>query len=1427
MIRQLRMRGRSKRRDSARNRIAARPTVEAIEQRLLLSLTTIDVPGASSTFASGINDAGQVVGSYFEYGSGYPHGFLESGGSFTTIDVPGAFYTMPGGINDAGQVVGGYADVGGYPDTSGPSHGFLESGGSFTTIDVPGASDTSAYGINDGGQVVGEYGNASGGHGFLESGGSFTTIDVPGASYTSAYGINDGGQVVGYYVDASRHSHGFLESGGSFTTIDVPGASATFALGINDAGQVVGYYDNASGYYHGFLESGGSFTTIDVPGASATFALGINDAGQVVGQYDNASGYYHGFLLVLQAAPSFSGLSAPTIIYGTATTTVSGQLDGNAGGQPVPAGETVQVTLNGVNQTATLASNDDFSTTFDTSALTVAGSPYTIGFQYAGDANFTSANASSTLTVNQAGTTTALVGGPSPSVYGQPVTFTAKVTANGPGSGTPTGSVTFMDGTTALNPGGTMLDDSGTATFTTTTLAAGDHPAITAVYGGDTNFSGSTSAAIDQFVGKPDIEATSLQWNNGQVTLDYTINGADLPNATDISFFWASGSADRGTIISPAAYGMTEVTKGPHQFIISSSGFSVPPKDASYLMVIINQTKAVSLLYGDALTSVDLASALIPPTVKLDLSPSAPQKGQPYSVKVEVTNNALVPLDFVRDTREVLDTPDSLRAVTPNRIDDMGVALGTVGVGQTQIFDIGTFTRTWDWIDSKNPITDQVKSEAQLTEKIIKESLKSVASDTGKTVISSFSDLRKVWGLIDDVTKPVKQATLRYIVDIKTDLTGPQTDQTSEDDVTLTVPDTLQATYASYIMAKLAASEFLSQAVAATILGLADPTHFTLTAVVAPMAEFAASMKVAAEQYDQAVDPPDQNYKTLAVPQLIDLPELDALPSSPTKSAALISLQIEALTSAAATANNRAAGAEQAGDATWQSQQLVSAASFTNQASALESLLATLEGQIAPALTANVTAHAGDVSTYISQHGLPASGASILAEMGFSPAQIANIDTYVEGLQPEAFDDPTLTIITQELSSITSNALAANDLSQAAQIRTTQLGQTVSDLTTTERQTLDADRATIQTDLGGNVASDAFLSTISQYLADIDHISEATNNLVALQADIDFSRTALAAFQQVGLASVNQTLMLTAIPNQNVNVGSLLTLTAMATGQGSGTVLAYSLETGAPAGATIDPTTGTFTWTIPTTEPAGDYPVTINVSDDASPPLTASTSFTIHVQASPTLQASSFSAVSGSGDFGATATLTATLTSGGAPLAGKVVSFALNANGAVTPLGTATTDANGIATLPDASIAGANVGTDTGVLTVNFAGDATYLGSTASGSLTVSPRDVTSQVSVTSSGLVYNRSTQRFGGTMTLTNTGTSALDFSFEVVLTNLPAGVALANASGYTANGDPYILVNLPGGALAPGQSVTFTVQFNNPSKKLLQYGAMIFNV
>src|SRR5262249_48214669 len=54
-----------------------------------LPFQTIDVPGASSTIAWGINGRGQVVGLYLDSDGG-GHGFLASGGTFAAIDVPGA-----------------------------------------------------------------------------------------------------------------------------------------------------------------------------------------------------------------------------------------------------------------------------------------------------------------------------------------------------------------------------------------------------------------------------------------------------------------------------------------------------------------------------------------------------------------------------------------------------------------------------------------------------------------------------------------------------------------------------------------------------------------------------------------------------------------------------------------------------------------------------------------------------------------------------------------------------------------------------------------------------------------------------------------------------------------------------------------------------------------------------------------------------------------------------------------------------------------------------------------------------------------------------------------------------------------------------------------------------------------------------------------
>jgi probable HAF family extracellular repeat protein len=254
------------------------------------TFSTVDVPGAVTTWASGINNAGHIVG-YFASNS-QARGFLDAAGTFSTIDVPSGAPAVQGifphSINNTGQVVGWIEDIN--PGNTGGLHGFLDAGGTFSTIDVPGAYYTIAWGINDAQQIVGEFLNLSSGlleQGFLYAGGTFSTIDVPGASRTRAIGINNAGQIVGSYDDVYQITHGFLYSGGTFTTIDPPGGGfGISATGINDAGSIVGSYGVSGGGIHSFLYAGGTFSSIDVPGAQI-YAEGINGAGLIVGSFNN------------------------------------------------------------------------------------------------------------------------------------------------------------------------------------------------------------------------------------------------------------------------------------------------------------------------------------------------------------------------------------------------------------------------------------------------------------------------------------------------------------------------------------------------------------------------------------------------------------------------------------------------------------------------------------------------------------------------------------------------------------------------------------------------------------------------------------------------------------------------------------------------------------------------------------------------------------------------------------------------------------------------------------------------------------------------------------------------------------------------------------------------------------------------------------
>ena len=203
--------------------------------------------------------------------------------------------------------------------------------------------------------------------------------------------------------------------------------------------------------------------------------------------------------------------------------------------------------------------------TFTTSALT-AGT-HSITAIYGGDANFTgSTSPILTQTINQTASSSAVVtSSNNPSIIGTAVTFTASVTS--PVTGTLTGTVTFQDGASAL---GTGTLSGGTATFTTSGLTAGTH-SITAIYGGDANFAGSTSPVLTQTVNKAASSTSVASSNNSSIsgtavtfTATVTSSATGTPTGT-VTFQDGASALGTGTLSGgTATFTTSGLTAGTH-----------------------------------------------------------------------------------------------------------------------------------------------------------------------------------------------------------------------------------------------------------------------------------------------------------------------------------------------------------------------------------------------------------------------------------------------------------------------------------------------------------------------------------------------------------------------------------------------------------------------------------------------------------------------------------------------------------------------------------------------------------------------------------------------------------------------------------------------------------------------------------------------
>ncbi|MEG9433486.1 Ig-like domain repeat protein [Terriglobus sp. ADX1] len=216
--------------------------------------------------------------------------------------------------------------------------------------------------------------------------------------------------------------------------------------------------------------------------------------------------------------------------------------------------------------------------TFNINTLSVG--QHNIVALYAGDSTHASSTSAVVTESVFVQTHTSLASSTNTGIGGASLTLTAGVSAAVTVNGLtahPSGTVTFLDGSTTIGTG--SLNANGTATLTTSTLAVGTHN-LTAVYQGDSTFQGSTSAPLSQVIRNATTQTTlstsgSPSHYGNAVTFTANVTGESVTPTGNVKFL--DGTTALGQVAlnhGTATLTLTTLTPGMHTITVSYAGDS-------------------------------------------------------------------------------------------------------------------------------------------------------------------------------------------------------------------------------------------------------------------------------------------------------------------------------------------------------------------------------------------------------------------------------------------------------------------------------------------------------------------------------------------------------------------------------------------------------------------------------------------------------------------------------------------------------------------------------------------------------------------------------------------------------------------------------------------------------------------------------------
>jgi MYXO-CTERM domain-containing protein len=197
---------------------------------------------------------------------------------------------------------------------------------------------------------------------------------------------------------------------------------------------------------------------------------------------------------VVNALPTTSVLTVTpaTSTYGSPVTLTANVTPAMLPGPSTPTGVVTFYNGASVIGTGTLAGG-----VANLAASSLPGGSYNLTCMYSGSVIYATSNCNSVpVVVTAAPTSIGLTGTPNPGYLGQTVTMVATVSSQ-TASTQAGGSVTFYDGSASL--GSAQVTASNTASLSASFSVVGVH-SITAVYGGDASFSGSSSAVLKETI---------------------------------------------------------------------------------------------------------------------------------------------------------------------------------------------------------------------------------------------------------------------------------------------------------------------------------------------------------------------------------------------------------------------------------------------------------------------------------------------------------------------------------------------------------------------------------------------------------------------------------------------------------------------------------------------------------------------------------------------------------------------------------------------------------------------------------------------------------------------------------------------------------------------------------------------------------------